>query len=57
MSSFQIMIVIRTINKTLPQKWFDEMYTSWLDRHSKRVARDGEFFEMGMVCKVSDVLT
>ena len=39
------MNAILSFNKTLPQKRFDEMFISWLDRHRKCVAHGGEFFE------------
>ena len=41
----QIMNAILSFNRTLPQKWLDEMFTSWLDGHRKCVAHGGEFFE------------
>ena len=41
----EIMNAILSFNRTLPQKWFDEMFTTWLDRHRKCVAHGGEFFE------------
>ena len=41
----EIMNAILSFNRTLPQKWFEEMYSSWLDRHRKCVAHGGEYFE------------